>query len=105
MRAFAVLQRISWNAVRGGRRRIAIGQPGAGKRRPGHLQLADHDAQHLLQHLFFADGGVDLPRSLKQRLQARHLLLQVDRLAIARKLNSSRHCAPPSVESHSSMAG
>jgi hypothetical protein len=46
---------------------------------------------------------VHLPRSLQQRLQARHLLLQVDCFAIAGKLNSSRHCASPPVESHSSM--
>ncbi len=60
---------------------------GAGKGRAGHLQLAHHDAQHGLQHFLFADGGVHLARSLKQRLQPRHLLLQFDRFAAGGKLS------------------
>ena len=83
--------RVGGGAVRALGRRIAIGQAGSGKRRAGHLQLAHHDAQHRLQHFFFADGGVHLARGLKQRLQPRHLLLQFDRLATRRKLRVRRH--------------
>ncbi len=72
---------------------FAVDQAGRGKGRAIHLQLAHDDAQHLLQHFVFVDGGVDLARGLKQRLQARHLLLQVDCFATAGKLNSSRHRA------------
>ena len=70
-------------AVGSGNDLIAIGKPGAEKGGAGHLQFPHHDAQHLLHHFFLVDGGVDLPAGLKQRLQARHLLLQVDGLAVA----------------------
>ncbi len=73
---------------------IAVGQAGSGKRRAGHLQLAHHDAQHRLQHFFFADGGMHLARGLEQRLQPRHLLLQIDRFAARRKPRIRCHRDP-----------
>ena len=63
---------------------VAVGEPSAEESGAGHLQFTDHDAQHLLQHFFLVDGGVDLPAGLKQRLQPRHLLLQVNGLAVPR---------------------
>jgi hypothetical protein len=77
----------------GFRRVVTIHQAGGGESRAGHLELPHDDAQHLLEDLIFMDGGVDLARGLKERLQARYLLLQVDRFATAWKLNPSSHRA------------
>jgi hypothetical protein len=93
--AVAILQRIAQRRTRVDRRLVAINQPGGRKRRPVHLQLSHHDPQHLLQHFFLANRRVNLPRSLQQRLQPRHLLLQVDRLAVTRDLHPSRHPSYP----------
>ncbi len=104
----AVVERVGGKLRTGVDLHLAVGEPGAGKSRAFHLQLADHDTQHLHQHFFFEGSRVDLARGLKQSLQARHLLLQVDGfpvswLSISRELVSGRHASPLSVESHSSM--
>ena len=78
-------------SVRGIRRRFAIHQAGSGKRGSGHLQLAHHDAQDRLQHLFLADSRVHLARGLEQRPQPRHQLLPFDGLATRAKLRVHRH--------------
>ena len=49
------LRGIGWRGL------FAIDQADGGKGRAVHFQLAHHDAQNLLKHFIFVDGGVDLP--------------------------------------------
>ena len=51
------------------------------------------------------NGGVDLARNLEQRLQPGYLLLQIDRLPVARKLGFELHFRDASVDFQCSMAG
>ena len=70
---------------------LAVTEAGARESSAGHFEFAHDDAQHCAEHLFFADGGVNLARGLKQRLEARHLLLQIDRFVIARQMDACCH--------------
>ena len=50
---------------------------------PGHFQLAHHDPQNGLQHLFGPNRRMHLPGNLQQSLQAGYLLLQVNHFGVA----------------------
>ncbi len=49
--------------------------------------------------------GVNLPRNFEQGLQPEDLLLQIDRVSVARKLSFELHFEHASVESQCSMTG
>jgi hypothetical protein len=73
---------------------IAVDASGTGKCSAGHLKLAHHDAQHGVEDLFFADGGVHLARGFKKGLKTRHLLLQLKGVATGDEMGVCGHDDP-----------
>jgi hypothetical protein len=70
---------------------VTVDEVGGGESGAGHFQFAHDDAEDLFEDFVFVDGGVDLAGSLKERLEARYLLLQVDCFSTARQVYTSGH--------------